>query len=211
MHHEAVVYDLRSDLRNFSTLIWADERAIGFTQLIEVLDGIRIPDSVDRLSVERSPCGYHSSDANTFPMSDTPWLCAGFIVLSRRAVDALSDIISRCGILLPLAAVDLPSAYSLLHVTRVLDALNLQASEYSRFLDGRINQLKKPVFRSELLQDEFLFRIPGYRGGIFATQQFKDRVESCGLTGFEFVQVDPQPEDSADRQRFLERHKRRQR
>lgn len=123
-----VVYDLRSDVRNFSTLVWSYEEASGFSQLIEVLD-----------------------------------------------------------------------------------ALNLQASEYSRFLDGRINQLKKPVFRSELLQDDFLFRIPGYRAGIFATQQFTDRVESCGLTGFEFVQVDPQPDDSADRQRFLQRHKRRQR
>lgn len=199
MHHEAVVYDLRSDLRNFSTLIWADEWAIGFAQLIEVLDGIRSPGDVGQLSVERSPCGFHSSDANTLPMSDTPWLCAGFIVLSPRAVDALSDIIDRCGILLPLDAVDLPSDYSLMHVIRVINALDAQTSEYSRFLDGRINKLKKPVFRCDLLQDETLFRIPGYRAGICATQPFKDRVDSCGLTGFEFLKVFPRPDDSADR------------
>ena len=111
--------------------------------------------------------------------------------------------------LIPLNGAGLPSTYSLLHVARTIDALDSQSSEYSRFLYGRINQLRKPVFRTELLQDEWLFRISGYRAGIFATQRLKALVESAGLTGFEFAQIYPQPDDAAERQRFLERRKRR--
>jgi hypothetical protein len=116
-----------------------------------------------------------------------------------------TDIIRRCGILISLNGADLPSTYSLLHATRTIDALDWQASDCSRFLDGRINQLRKPVFRTELLQEEWLFRIPGYRAGIFATQRFKELVESVGLTGFEFAQIYPQPDDATERLRFLEK------
>ncbi|MEZ6137090.1 MAG: hypothetical protein R3C53_19525 [Pirellulaceae bacterium] len=155
-----IVYDLSSDLRSFSTLAWADELADGLAQLIELLDGNRNLADIDRLCVERSPCGHHASDANTLPLSDSPWLCAGFIVLSQRAVDVFTDIIKRCGILLPLNGADLPSTYSLLHVTCTIEALDSQASDCSGFLDGRINSSGNPCFEPSCYRTNGCFASP---------------------------------------------------
>lgn len=114
------------------------------------------------------------------PESDFPTL-GSTPVFSRRAVDALSDMLIENGELLPLALAN--GNYFVYNTTRVIDALDEERSELVRLSTGRVMRVVKYVFH-QTVGFTPVFRIPQLRTKVFVTDRFMERVTTAGLTGF---------------------------
>jgi len=109
-------------------------------------------------------------------------------VLSKGAVDTLSDVLEANGELLPLIYGRKP--YFALNVTTVADALDESHSKVNRFSSGRIMTIDEFTFRPEQVRELTIFKIPELRRGfVFVTDTFVDRVRAAGLQGFDFQEV----------------------
>jgi len=124
--------------------------------------------------------------------NDYPCLELTKPVFSRRAVDALGDILTANGDLLPLET-DV-GEYFLYVVQTKIDALNVPGS------DVRRNHAKQAAARivyfdfiPSRLAGAAIFRIPEQPNYTLVTDRFKERVEQAGLNGFEFAKVWPLP------------------
>lgn len=119
---------------------------------------------------------------------DFSHLFAHLPIVSLRALDALEDLWSphaeRLPVELPPAPGEAdPSPRALLHVTRVLDALDRDASELDTWGD-LILHVHRYALRPEVLGDVPVFRIVNYAvSGVFVSEAFRARVVEAGLTG----------------------------
>lgn len=97
-------------------------------------------------------------------------------------------MLRSCGELLPLAC-----PYARLHVynpTRILDALDENASDIVRFSSGRIMTVQEYVFRPHVVAGVDLFKLPNLRASpTFVSEEYVDAWSSAGLVGLEFKQV----------------------
>lgn len=120
---------------------------------------------------------------------DFPSLVPYVPVFSARAKGALANIIASYGEFLPLTCVD--SDLFAFNVTKILDALDEDASDVQRFSSsGRIMSIDRYEFRAEKLKQSVLFKIPQFRRSyVFVTDQFVERVQSSRLMGFTFQPV----------------------
>jgi hypothetical protein len=121
-----------------------------------------------------------------FKPSDFPWLGSDVLVMRPRAVLALRPMLEAHGEILPLATDDDVKLFAL-NVTRVLDALDQEKSSILRIPGtNRIMDIKKAVFRDELLQGVDIFRLPHRASPTYVSQRFVDAVAAAGLEGLEF-------------------------
>lgn len=119
------------------------------------------------------------------PLADFPVLGAT-PTFSRRAVDALLDLLVENGEVLPLA---FPHAsFYVYNVTRMIDALDVDASEVVYFSTGRALDIRRHAFRMDQVTAP-IFKIPQLRGAVYVTDRFVERVHAACLTGFEFADV----------------------
>lgn len=121
------------------------------------------------------------------------------MVLSRGALDVLLPHIGSYAQELPLDFDE--RSYSLLNITRVIDALDESRSELYRFpSSGRVGDILRYVFKTELVKDEFIFKIPQLpRNAVFVTNRFVEIVTEAGLTGFDFQLLWAADPSAADR------------
>lgn len=122
--------------------------------------------------------------------SDFPSCSGGeMLMLRRKAIDALGEILRCSGELLPLACPE--GELWTLNVTNLVDALDEASSEVLRLPEsGKILRVKKPVFRSEAIQGQEVFKLSAIpRGLIYVTDSFVDRVRAEDLRGIDFKQV----------------------
>lgn len=106
-------------------------------------------------------------------------------VFSVPAVDALLDLLSPAGELLPLRYGR--CEYLAYNVTRVIDALDESASTVKRFRDGGIMKILRYVFLAHRIGDAAVFKIPQLpKAFVFVTSVFVERVRTHELTGFDF-------------------------
>lgn len=128
------------------------------------------------------------------PPADFLKLGHGALVLSPRAVEVTRHVLERCGELLPVHRAG--EQYRLLNVTRVVDCLDHQATEWKYLGGRRLYPLRfafhlaalpaVPVFKVEELARERLFSLDGR----FARDlELKALVEDHGLTGLVFEEV----------------------
>lgn len=91
--------------------------------------------------------------------SDFPWL-SGAVVMRRRTMETLRDLLEPSGEILPLGTTDGVELY-VLNVTRIIDALDEQASEIVRFPDdGTVMRLGRTVvLREEAVRGIDVFRL----------------------------------------------------
>lgn len=103
---------------------------------------------------------------------------------SRKAVDALKDILEPAGELLPVQCED--EVYYAYNVLNIVDAIDIGSSEVELFSDGTIMRFKRYVFTPAALEGQFVFKIPPWKHAstIFVTDSFKRRIEEAGLAGF---------------------------
>jgi len=129
------------------------------------------------------------------PFNDYPCLELTDPVFSRRAVDALGDMLTANGDLLPLKT-DL-GEYFLYVVQTKLDVLNVERSRLSRDHDREVAaRITYFDFREPALAHASIFRIPEQPNYTLVTDRFKKRVDQAGLNGFEFWKVWPLTENS---------------
>jgi hypothetical protein len=174
------VYELRADAEAYRWL----------TMLLDVdfdvlagLEGIPVGSAWERYAVEPIDDDLNAGKSlGDFPtLGTTP-------TFSQHAVDALRDMLLENGELLPLTS-DAGQFYAY-NVTRVVDALDEHRSELKRFRDGGIMRVIRHEFRSEIVADLAIFKVPQLtRGPVFATDAFATRVREAHLKGFVFEEV----------------------
>lgn len=129
------------------------------------------------------------------PFNDYPSISLIEPVFSRRAVDALTDMLTKNGELLHLKSES--GDYYLYVVMTIIDALNQQTSRLTRSRDDApAVYVDFFDFEASALAGASIFRIPELPNYTLVTDRFKNRVEQAGLNGFRFVKVWPLPEGS---------------
>jgi hypothetical protein len=119
------------------------------------------------------------------PKGDTPGLSSHIPVFSPRAVEILADLLKDSGELLPITCEG--EDYFLFNVTRLVDALDEDASELERFDDGGILRIARYGFKEDLLIGVNIFKLPQKPLSYpYVTDAFVHRVEDSALSGFEF-------------------------
>jgi hypothetical protein len=123
-----------------------------------------------------------------FNPSDFPWLGSDVLVMRRRAVEALRDILDAHGEILPLATDDGVELFAF--NARMVDALDEARSTVERFPDSnRIMWIKKVEFIESAIRGLDMFRLPRRSSPTYVSQRFVDRVNAAGLVGLEFDKV----------------------
>lgn len=115
--------------------------------------------------------------------ADLPWLGHHALVLRRSALEAIGDLLSKWGELLPLACDE--TELWVFHATCMLDALDTERSDIV-LIPGfdDILKIKTHVFRPDRLQSGMIFKLSqDPRGSIFFRDDAADAVAAEGLTG----------------------------
>ncbi len=176
------IYELSSDFNRYESFVLSDERDAG-----AMIDGFRGETMVDvwkPVSIELSA----EDNSHEMPSSDFPLLHAVVPVFSRRAVEALRDLLEPNGELLPLASGE--GEYFAFNITRIVDALDEANSKVKRFSSGRVMIVEQHEFLIERVVGLTVFKIPQLaRSHEFVTDAFVERVNQRRLTGFDFVPV----------------------
>lgn len=178
------MYRLQAEREGFRWLTLASEPDPG---LLSVIRGLPAADEWSPPAVATLEM---SLDGETLPIPDFPVFTTS-AAFSRRAVDALLDLLVENGEILPLECDE--GDFFVFNLTRELDALDERASELRRFGKGgrgRVKQIVRHAFAPERVTAS-IFRIPQKPLRVYVTQQFVDRVELAGLTGFRFSHVWP--------------------
>jgi hypothetical protein len=109
-------------------------------------------------------------------------------IFSPRAAEGLREFLEPNGELLPVIA---PlGTYYAYNVTRVIDALDIDASEITGF--GR-RQINRYAFKAESIDGHALFKIPQQRVEIYVTDAFVERVQELKLNGMWITKCWPMP------------------
>ncbi len=120
--------------------------------------------------------------------ADSPWHGHYCLIFRTRALDALSEILLAHGELLPLECRG--EDLVLFNATRVLDALDEQASDIARFPDGRIMLIERHVLLPDIVSGVDIFRLARDRThSIYVSARFVDRFQAAGLRGLVFEKV----------------------
>ena len=173
------IWQLGFDVNNYDNFIPEMEFSADEVQSFDgrVKKANWVPIKIKRMEPEK---GLELGDAPGFT----------FPVLSRKALDILSPIISESSEVLKLITDD--GEYYGINVTAVLNVIDYSKSEYRTYSDGkRIMAFKKYAFvkKSELINHN-IFKItdePTRRA--FVSDKFKTMVEENKLTGFKFKLV----------------------
>jgi hypothetical protein len=125
-------------------------------------------------------------DGQVLAESDFPWLGAHAPVLRRKAVDAVGELFSANGELLPLLC-DSAELY-VFNVLNVVDALDLERSELAFFPNSnRIMRVKRHAFSAERLRGLKIFKVPQLlRHSVYVTEDVVETVRAADLTGVGF-------------------------
>lgn len=112
----------------------------------------------------------------------------GAPLFNEKAVIILEEFLKANAELLP--AYYEGNKYYVVNVINVIDALDYEKSEFERFETGAVMYCNKYSFKSEVVINQHLFKIPiCNKIDIFVSDQFKRRVEESKLKGLIFVEV----------------------
>jgi hypothetical protein len=115
------------------------------------------------------------------PLGDFPQLNHPIPVMSRMAIDALSEHLEDHAELLALESA--AGVFFAVNVTNVADALDLERSEVKRFRSGRIMRVVRYELRREAIEPAAIFKLPEPEVEVYVTDAFRDAVEGAGLEG----------------------------
>ncbi len=146
--------------------------------------------TVPRLASQWTP---QKVEGRVRPSNDYPCVDMTIPAFSRKAVDALKDMLEANGELLRLESKI--GEYYAYNVTTVADVLDRDLSKIKWYSGGSVvaNEIKKYVCNSERLKDLSIFRIIEKPSSTFVTQTFVDRVLQCNLQGFNFTKLWTEP------------------
>ncbi len=160
------------------------ERQEDFETLHVTLDG------TPRQATWRSPPMrlIREDEGRSLAKSDSPWLGSHALLFRRQALGELEALLLSYGELLPVACSEPDLVF--FNVTRVLDALNEQASSILRLSSGRMMLVTRHAFHPEIVSGVDIFKIPSLRvSPTFVSKRFVERVNAVGLRGLVFNKV----------------------
>jgi hypothetical protein len=119
--------------------------------------------------------------------TDFPWLIGNVPVFTEAAYQRLSPLLVRSGRDFSLLTED-GTTFVAFFVDHVVDALDLSASEISRFADGRVMTIDRYVFLPEAIGDAVMFRLANIprAGWTYVTDEYVEMVRDSGLSGADF-------------------------
>lgn len=176
-------YDRHQDME----MVNANEYSIA-SQLISANDFAPVREQWLQYLIEVSP-----DSREAWPTDFTKIQCDSSLpVFSRRAVDALRDLLEDSGEILPLRSSD--GEFFVFHPLRVLDALDLERCQWQDDDFLRLDYLARYEFLPERIGKVTIFKLLELlddgrrltRTGLFVTDRFVRRVEEAGLAGFKF-------------------------
>jgi len=146
----------------------------------------------DRVAAEWTPVWVvllREDGGQTFRRSDAPWLSSDAPVFREGAKAVVERAVAGDAEFLPLACKT--ANFSLMHVTRIIDALDLDHSEIEWLAPGeRILRIRRHVFRPDWLRGVAAFKIPQYmNGAVFVSESVVDAVRTANLEGIGFQEV----------------------
>jgi hypothetical protein len=120
--------------------------------------------------------------------SDSPWLGSHALIFRRRAADMLASLLQEHGELLPLQCNE--ADVVMYNPTRLIDALDEEASAVLRFQSGRIMRVNRYELRPQVVGDIDIFKLPSLRvSPTFVSERFVDLWNSSDLRGLEFKRI----------------------
>src|SRR5262249_18919616 len=130
----------------------------------------------------------HEDEGKKLVGSDSPWLGSHALIFRRSAIDKLGALLEEHGELLPLSCSE--AELFVFKATRVLDALDEQASAVTRFSSVRVMRVTRYVFKPAAIAGSNIFKIPNLRvSPTFVEERFVKAWASAGLRGLEFKKV----------------------
>jgi len=131
---------------------------------------------------------FHEDEGKQFLRSDSPWLGDHALIFRPSVLEALGPLLREYGELLPLECSE--TDLWVYNPTRVIDALDEEASSIHRFRSGKIMRIQRYVFKAHLLHGIDIFKLPNRRvEPTFVSHRFVDLWTESGLKGLEFTQV----------------------
>lgn len=177
------VFRLDSNGENFQSLVL--KRTEQWSLISSIAEGSR--PIADWKPVEVTVLRDPSVVSSDLPPSDFPFL-SPLDVFSAKAVDSLSDVLQKAGVLLPLYCEE--GDYFVFGGTNVLDALDVSRSKLWTLDTGRVVRIDEYCFKSEVLKGQEIFRLSQRPWGeSYVTDAFVERIKSAGLVGFNFPQL----------------------
>lgn len=132
------------------------------------------------------------------PFNDYPCLEIAKPVFSRRAVEALGEMLTKNGEILPLKTA--VGEYFLYIVLTKLNALDVTKSKIVRTSPRKTAlDIDYFAFKPSALRGATIFRVREHPNIYLVTDAFKARVEQAGLNGFHFIKVWPLPRGASYR------------
>jgi hypothetical protein len=121
--------------------------------------------------------------------SDYPHFLSGFPVFSEKALTCIRDLLSDKLDILPLDCDK--GKYSIVNIYSKIDCINYDNSQCTKFESGHVREFHKFAFKHSKLIGEHIFKIPEIVGMsmVFVSDEFRERVVSNGLVGFNFMEV----------------------
>lgn len=130
---------------------------------------------------------FHRERRQKLRISDSPWYGCDPLIFRASVVEALGQVLLEYGELLPLECAE--AELWIYNTTRLIDALDVEASEIARLSSGKIIRIDRPVFRAEVIGDIDIFKLSIHRlGSTYFSQRFVDLWKASGLKGLDFVQ-----------------------
>jgi hypothetical protein len=125
-----------------------------------------------------------------------------FNFVSERVMLLLKPHVQHECDFLPMTFDGIKGQYYGMWIRNIVDAMDEEHSvmhNYKREYQPHLKDYWMPVFYSEMIQDRYLFRIPGHKYASlydFATERFLKLVTELGIYGFEFYDGAPAYSDS---------------
>ncbi len=168
------IWILDSDVDKYENLMWKEDFNL---DEVQSFDGRKKTKDWNPIKVKRM---YDRE------FSNTPGFSSHIPVFDATATNVLRDLLEGDAEILPLDCVE--GDFFAINVTRVLDCIDYEKSSYKTFRDGkRIMRFINYVFKPDEVETHQIFKIPDERlRRPFVSDEFRNRVIECGLTGFVF-------------------------
>jgi hypothetical protein len=174
-------------LAQFDESWWPKQGINDWIEVMTALDGTPMKHRWKPIPVEHTPASVRRNRGRPV---DFPLCEFGRTAVSERALKVIEPLVRDSIEALPLECVDYPERrYYVLHVTKVIDCLDVERCEGSRMGDI-FTWINRYAFKPGTTEGHHLFRVKQQRlGPNLASEEFRQLVESSGLVGLNFIPV----------------------
>lgn len=172
------IWKLGRDVDNYESLAWGNDEHDINLNYIQSFNGVSKEKNWIPLHLKRM--------SNEAEFSNTPGLSAHIPVFDKNAVDTMKDYLIGNAEILPIFCED--KEFFIINVTRVLDCIDYQVSEYKTFRDGiRIRRFTKYAFIENKIENVHIFKIKDEPlRSPFVSDAFRRKILDSSLVGFKF-------------------------